>query len=46
MKHQLKTMVATLVLSSIFAMGSVVQAFPKVDNTIDNSADSDTDLSE
>jgi hypothetical protein len=48
MKRQLKTamIVATLALSSIFALGSTVQAFPKVDNTIDNSADSDIDLSE
>ncbi len=48
MKHQLKTamIVATLALSSIFALGSTVQAFPKVDNTIDDSADSDVDLSE
>jgi hypothetical protein len=48
MKHQLKTamIVATLALSSIFALGSTVQAFPKVDNTIDNSADSDLDPSE
>jgi len=48
MKYQLKTamIVATLALSSIFAFGSTVQAFPKVDNTIDDSADSDVDLSE
>lgn len=48
MKHQLKTamIVATLALSSIFALGSTVQAFPKVDNTIDDSADSDLDPSE
>ena len=48
MKHQLKTamIVATLALSSIFALGSTVQAFPKVDNTIDDSADSDVDPSE
>ena len=48
MKYQLKTamIVATLALSSIFALGSTVQAFPKVDNTIDDSADSDVDLSE
>jgi hypothetical protein len=48
MKYQLKTamIVASLALSSIFALGSTVQAFPKVDNTIDDSADSDVDLSE
>ena len=48
MKHQLKTamIVATLALPSIFALGSTVQAFPKVDNTIDDSADSDVDSSE
>ena len=48
MKHQLKTamIVATLALSSIFALGSTVQAFPKIDNTVDNSDDSDLDLSE
>ena len=48
MKYQLKTamIVATLALSSIFALGSTVQAFPKVDNSIDNSADSDVDMSE
>ncbi len=48
MKYQLETamIVATLALSSIFAFGSTVQAFPKVDNTIDDSADSDVDLSE
>ena len=36
MKHQLKTamIVATLALSSIFALGSTVQAFPKIDNTV------------
>jgi hypothetical protein len=48
MKYQLKTamIVGSLALSSIFAFGSTVQAFPKVDNTIDDSADSDVDLSE
>lgn len=48
MKFQLKTamIVGSLALSSIFAFGSTVQAFPKVDNTIDDSADSDVDLSE
>jgi hypothetical protein len=37
MKHQLKTAiaVATLSLSSIFALGSIVQALPPIDNTVD-----------
>lgn len=41
MKHQLKTamIAATLALSSIFALGSTVQAFPKVDNSVNSDVD-------
>ena len=41
MKHQLKTamIAATLALFSIFALGSTVQAFPKVDNSVNSDVD-------
>ncbi|MFM6011557.1 MAG: COP23 domain-containing protein, partial [Dolichospermum sp.] len=48
MKHQLKTVmiVGSLALSSIFAFGSIVQALPVIDNGVDDSNNSDLDLSE
>jgi len=48
MKYKLKTaiVVATLALSSIFGLGSTVQALPLVDNTVDtNSNNSNVDPS-